>query len=313
MGKTHINIKTTLAALLLLLIGGRLTAQQEPMYTQFFSNQLVLNPAYAGSRDGLSIVAMLRQQWVGFKGAPSTQTLSAHAPISASSGVGVNLIHDKIGITDQFILNGAYSFRFDLGPGRLALGLQGQVRRRQMDWAATNPLNPGDNTFNYTTRNLFLPNFGAGLHYDIQDRFYFGFAMPQMLENALNYAPNNPNQNLSQLRRHYYVMTGVVLDISRDVKLKPSLLAKYVPNAPFQMDVNLGVIIKENLTIGGTYRSGDSNDAFIQYQISDKLRVGYAYDFAFTKLLPYNVGSHELMIGIDLGQRLRGFDHPRYF
>jgi type IX secretion system PorP/SprF family membrane protein len=313
MGKTHKYNSFLLTALALVLACTRVHAQQEPMYTQFFSNQLVLNPAYAGSRDGLSLVTMFRQQWVGFKGAPSTQTLSAHAPISNSSGVGVNLIHDRIGITDQFILNGVYAFRFDLGPGRLAFGLQGQVRRRQMDWASTNPLNPTDNTFNYTTRNLFLPNFGAGLHYDIPDRFYFGFAMPQMLENALNYAPNNPNQNLAQLRRHYYVMSGVVLGISDQVKLRPAFLVKYVQNSPVEVDVNLGVVIKERLTVGGTYRSGDSNDFFLQYQLSDKLRMGYAYDFAYTRLLPYNLGSHELMIGIDLGQRLRGFDHPRYF
>lgn len=314
MGKTQNRIQSAVAALVLLLACTGLQAQQEPMYTQFFYNRLVLNPAYAGSRDGLSLVALIRQQWVGFAGAPSTQTFSAHAPLGKSnSGVGLNLIHDKIGITNQFVLNGAYSFRIPIGDyNSLNLGLQGQVRQRQMDWSESNPQHVNDNNFNYTGRNIFLPNFGAGLYYEHVKGHYFGVSMPQMLENDLNYVSGSPNQDLAQLRRHYFVMGGLLIDPGGDVKIQPSVLAKYVANAPFQVDINLGVIIKDRLTVGGTYRTGDSNDLFIQYEIKRKFRFGYAYDFAFTKLLPYNVGSHELMLSMDIDLGLRGFDNPRY-
>ena len=41
-------------------------AQQLPQFTQYMYNTIAINPAYAGSRDALSIIALHRSQWVGF-------------------------------------------------------------------------------------------------------------------------------------------------------------------------------------------------------------------------------------------------------
>ena len=56
-------------------------AQQDAQYTQYMYNPMNINPAYAGSRDVLSIFGMHRTQWVGLEGAPTTNVFSIHTPL----------------------------------------------------------------------------------------------------------------------------------------------------------------------------------------------------------------------------------------
>ncbi|HCQ76363.1 MAG TPA: hypothetical protein DIV44_06090, partial [Leeuwenhoekiella sp.] len=73
-------------------------AQQDPQYTQYMYNPLVINPAYAGNRGVTSILLLHRSQWVGLDGAPSTQNLSVHSPIGLGKvGLGFSLVNDVLG------------------------------------------------------------------------------------------------------------------------------------------------------------------------------------------------------------------------
>ena len=40
-------------------------AQQQPQYTQHMYNTTALNPAYAGTNEGLEATLLHRSQWVG--------------------------------------------------------------------------------------------------------------------------------------------------------------------------------------------------------------------------------------------------------
>lgn len=289
-------------------------AQQDAQYTQFFANQLILNPAYAGSRDCISLTALYRNQWTGFPGAPTTQTVSLHAPIfKGSSGAGMSLLHDKIGITDNSILSGAYAYRIDLGGAHLALGLNGELRLQQMNWALANPLEAADPSISYTQRSLLLPNFGTGVYLNAE-RYYVGLSIPHLLEPALRYAsPNQSATHLAQLRRHFFLSSGLALNVSESIVFRPQLLLKYVAHAPLQADINLGLVLKDKVWVGTTFRTHDSMDFFLQYSFSPRLRVGYAFDFSVTAMSPYQSGSHELLLSMDLGKSRNGFFHPRYF
>jgi len=44
------------------------------MYTQYFFSTQTINPAYVGTWDALGFMALTRQQWVGWDGAPRTHT-----------------------------------------------------------------------------------------------------------------------------------------------------------------------------------------------------------------------------------------------
>ena len=89
-------------------------AQQLPQFTQYMYNTISINPAYAGSRDGFSITALNRNQWAGVSGAPKTQTLSIHSPLTNDKvGLGLSVINDKTGYENYTYAYGDFAYRLD--------------------------------------------------------------------------------------------------------------------------------------------------------------------------------------------------------
>ena len=71
-------------------------SQQDPVFTQYLNNMLTIQPAYAGSSGALNITGISRAQWVGFEGAPNTNTLTVSAPLRGFNvGLGVSIVNDK--------------------------------------------------------------------------------------------------------------------------------------------------------------------------------------------------------------------------
>ena len=113
-----------------------LWAQQEPHYTHFMQNKLAFNPAYAGSHEVASISALYRQQWMGIKDAPVTQTLYTHMPLFENRvGFGLGLIHDTYGPVKDWNIAMSYAYRIKVGKGKLALGIQGRVKAQRVSFS----------------------------------------------------------------------------------------------------------------------------------------------------------------------------------
>ncbi|MCB9230617.1 MAG: type IX secretion system membrane protein PorP/SprF [Bacteroidia bacterium] len=295
------NILLT-ACFLLFSLGA--IAQQDAMYSQYMFNGLVLNPAYAGSREAVSISALARTQWLGIPGAPNTQNISLHTPSrNRKHGFGITLVNDQIAYLGQTWLNLSYAYRIQMKTGTLALGLQGTFYNYRINWNKAVTINPNDPVPLMYGRNLNLPNAGFGVFYNT-DRFYAGLSIPHLLINSLD--NQQPGLTLSEtkfdkawLKRHYFVTAGYVIDLSKDVKLKPSFLFKYVYAAPMELDLNANVYFNNKWGVGASYRTGDGIIGLFEYQINQQLKIGYAYDYPFTELRKYTSGTHEIAITYD--------------
>lgn len=104
----------------------KMIAQQDAQYTQYMYNPMNVNPAYAGSRDVLSIFGMHRTQWLGLEGAPVTNTISIHTPLKESAfGLGLSIVNDKIGPSDENSISIDVAYRISLSNSVLAFGLKG--------------------------------------------------------------------------------------------------------------------------------------------------------------------------------------------
>lgn len=68
-------------------------AQQQPLHTMFMYNKLLINPAYAGYHEHPCVNAIVREQWIGFEGAPKVQSLSFHGPLSSQKLVLVSIFN----------------------------------------------------------------------------------------------------------------------------------------------------------------------------------------------------------------------------
>lgn len=299
----------------LLLAPAVLRAQQDPMYTMYVFNKLPLNAAYAGSTGKISATLLHRTQWAGFEGAPRTSAFSIHAPFfKEKSGIGLAIVHDRLGIQENLSLSGQYAYRIDLGGSRLAMGLSGEIQRQQMRWNNTNPLQQLDPGIPFTNDNLFLPNFGAGIYWD-SDRFFAGLSVPRLLENKLDYTGGQAGFTTVQARqsRHYLLMAGAMFEVSHEIKLRPSAMARYTANAPVTVDMNLSALLYDVLWVGGGYRVGDAFNLMAVLQLKGWMQVGYSHDFTHTRLNAYHNGTHEIILTMDLGKRAKGLYHPRYF
>ncbi len=295
----------------MLILGPLCHAQQGVMFTQYMFNGLALNPAYAGSHDVISATVIGRQQWLGIDGAPNTQTLSVHSPIKNERiGLGMLLLRDQIGITDQLNATVAYSYRIEMDHGKLAMGLQGGISNYRADY---NKLEiGGDPALSRGVVSAWQPNFGAGVYY-YNDRFYAGLSVPQLLERVYD-AYESSSVEGRGLVRHYFLNTGYVFDLNDDLKLKPNMLVKMVEGAPVQVDLNANLLIMEVLWVGLSWRSFDSVDGLLQLQLTDRLQLGYSYDFATTKeIQSVDGGSHELSLNYRFTIGHKKSVSPRYF
>ncbi len=213
-------------------------AQQDPLYTQYMFNTLSYNPAYAGTRGMASIMALSRHQWVGFEGAPRTQTLTGHLPFANNTGLGLSIIHDQLEPTTQTGVYVDYAYRLKLGEGKtLSLGLKGGFNYFNLDIAQLLQSAPNDPALDVTSNTKFLPNFGFGLFF-YTNRYFIGASIPKLLENKL---VNGDIAVLGQAgaeARHYFLTGGYVFDLSSEVKCKPTVLARLTHAAPLSVDLH---------------------------------------------------------------------------
>jgi type IX secretion system PorP/SprF family membrane protein len=286
-------------------------AQQDAMYSQYMFNYLLVNPAYAGSRDVLSVTGMYRKQWVNVDGAPSTITFSADMPIAKERmGVGLTVFKDQIGREGNTGVYGSYAYRVRLTQrGTLSFGANLGFTQYSADLAnvALNSANP-DNAFSGNIREI-NPNFGLGLFYST-DKFYLSVAIPHVIDSKLG---DLSNLGRSVLRKHYFLGAGLVFPVSPNVKLKPSTLVKIVEGAPIEGDFNLNAWYVDKIGLGVSYRTGDAIVAMLEFQATSGLRFGYSYDITTTRLSRYASGTHEIMVRYEFATLKKKIITPRYF
>ena len=297
--------------LLLGVVAGRVRAQQDPLYSQYMFNTLAFNPGYAGSADVFTIMALTRHQWVGFEGAPSTQTLTLRSPLPLNGlALGGTVLHDRVGPTRQ---TGAFldvAYRIRTGErSRLAFGLKGGVNLFQADLAGLSTVEVDPSAASISSKAL--PNFGFGLFWHAP-RWYVGLSAPKLLQNTLTEAQSAVVAT-AQEDRHYFLLGGAVFDVGRDLKLKPSVMLRAVAGAPLSLDVNLNLLLRERIWLGGMYRVGNAFGVMAQYQFSEQFRAGYAFDLTTTRVGAYNAGTHEVMLSYDLKFTKGRTISPRYF
>jgi type IX secretion system PorP/SprF family membrane protein len=311
--KFNIKLKSMKKVILfsLILLGSiDLQAQQDEQMSLYMYNPLYFNPAYAGSRDAISTVAMGRFQWVNFKGAPMSQWFSIHSPIlNKALGVGGHFIHDRIGdrVRTSAYADVSSSIQLNNKKNRLSAGLSFGFDAMSYDFTQSIVTNVNDPYFGQTL-SVTKPNVGVGLYY-YGDRHFIGVSVPRLLQ-----AKDQVNNILHTLNtRHFFISGGYVFDLNTMFKLKPSALIKYTPGAPLTADVNMSLLMYDRIWTGLMYRFHESMGVNLVYHIKNTFNVGYVYDFPINGLRKYQSGSHEIILQYDIQPKRSGITSPRYF
>lgn len=292
-------------------------AQQDPQYTQYMYNMNVVNPAYAGSKEALSIGLLYRSQWIGITDAPKTATLSVHSPVGKNVGLGLSVISDKIGPVEENNVYADFSYTLNLGgEHRLAFGLKAGATFQNIGLFSDigNGFVPdaGDEAFSENTSNTYL-NIGSGAFY-YTDKYYVSISVPNMIKSTyLDVTTNGQEYKYGSEVLHYFISAGYVFDFSTEIKFKPSFLIKSAFNAPTSIDLSANFLLYDRFEIGAMYRLEDSVGAMANFAVTPDIRIGYAYDYTTSDLNIKASGSHEIMVLFDLNFSKKVSISPRFF
>jgi type IX secretion system PorP/SprF family membrane protein len=250
-----------------------------------------------------------RHQWVGFEGAPNTQTVSLHTPIKQSNTfVGAQILRDQIG--EVITETGGYltlTQRVAVGlKTYLAVGINGGLSSFKANYSDLYGDSPGSiNDPLFENESSIRGNFGMGVML-FSDKYYVGVSSPHFYYTNLSLS-----ETATETRPHYMLQGGYLAKISNNIKVKPNLLIKYVNGSPVQFDMNANVLLNETLWLGASYRTMDSFSAVASLYVTNNIQFGYSYDVAHTALSKVQKGSHEVMLQFRIG--VKGRDQPRCY
>ncbi len=286
--------------LMMIMLGlGTVFGQQDPQMSQFMFSKLSYNPGFAGSSGGICATGMNRQQWVGFKGAPSTTVFQGEAfvkPFGISSGVGLSFTSDKLGFEKNLTITGTYAYRLEIGKGSLGIGLSFGLLNKALDPSWEIPTSDyhtppgGDPLIPENKESVLAFDLGAGLFYQ-SDEFYVGVSSTHLNQPVIKYTKGEPF-----VARHYYVVAGYNLRLPNPAfELLPSLFLQSDGRAT-QLTMNVNLLYNKKVWGGVSYRTGDAVIGLIGLQLINGLRIGYSYDFQTSAIHSYTGGTHEVMI-----------------
>lgn len=286
-------------------------AQQDPQYTQYMYNLSVINPAYAGSKDGLSLGALYRKQWVNIEGSPNTLTFFAHTPVNKNVGLGLSVVSDRLGPIEETNVYGDFSYTLNFNEEhKLAFGIKTGATFHKIDFSIIYPtLMDPDDVFSQSNPNITSMNFGFGLFY-YTNNFYLSLSIPNVLETKhLSYDTTYYGSEVA----HYFVTSGYVFELSDSLKFKPFALLKSSFSAPLSLDLSANLLINEKLEFGTSYRLQDSFGLMANFAINENIRIGYAYDRIISDLRVTTPASHEIILLFDIKNPRRVQQSSRFF
>jgi type IX secretion system PorP/SprF family membrane protein len=301
----------SIVLILLSGFGNKSAAQQDPLYSMYVFDKVLINPAYAGSSNWAVGTLKYREQARSFQGHPVTQTFNFHGPIQRKHlGLGFKVINDQLGI--QNTLNAALfvSYHLTFAGGKLSAGLEAGVLRRSIKYNELILTRYGDQAIpgNEVTGNM--PDLAAGFYYH-KKQFYLGFSAAHLLPATVDV------QNPVHLpARHLYLIIGNVFQIHRDWTLDPSVLVKYPSVSSPQVDANLMLYFDDKFGVGAQYRSNQAIVPMLRIEVLRGLRIAYSYDYSLASTQSPAHGAHEIILsyGVKLAPPPAKREvHPRYY
>lgn len=152
-------------------------AQQDALFSQYMFNQLVFNPAHAGTDEKIVSSLLYRNQWANAKYSPKTQAFTIHSPFNQRrNGIGLQVVNTSQSYFDYSTFMLSYAYRIIFAKGLLAMGVSGGVSQMAVNFGRETVRDPHDATIqNLKSRISFSPEIGAGLYYQ-REKWYVGLA-----------------------------------------------------------------------------------------------------------------------------------------
>lgn len=273
-------------------------AQQDLVYSHYFLNPFLYNPSFVAPNGYTEVYLNYRNQWAGIEGAPTTGTVSVHLPINYKAGVAFTGYQDKAGVLKTS--TGLLTFAYQVYLGnkitdnhKIAFGLSAGMTSVSIN---------SDDAYNdpvIGTTSSFEGQFG--MHYQLKN-FKLAFAIPRLFRTYVASEQDLNKVGVEQIRTTIS-SASYKIPFSSRLTFEPMVTYRTYENTPSQVE-GLGVFHIDNIAwFGGSYRQGYGATAFLGFNIKDKLKLGYAYEFASQQANALGDGTHELQLVVRLGKK----------
>jgi len=282
-----------LCAFLFISISG--FSQQDPIYSQYLLNPIVINPAYAGLNNNLTVLAGYRTQWTGFDGQPQTLNATAHTSIVNNKvGIGIVFMNDRIGNVTNTETNAAFSYKLNLNKTTFSFGMQAGFQSYRTDYSALNLFDAGDNAFTGVERGTRI-NMGAGAVLK-SEKLFLGLSVPRLLPSTFE----NGGQEFELYNQHFYLAGAYMHYVNEHIRLKPAVLVRGVKGAPASVDLAFNVNFNGMHTAGLFTRNFNTYGILLQTMLKEQYRFGYVFEVPTNKSVGTQFLTHEITLGIQL-------------
>ncbi len=283
---------TTLACLLLATLS---FAQQDPIYSQYLFNPLLVNPAYAGLNNRFNGSVGYRTQWMGLEGQPQTINASLHTSLVQNKvGLGLLVVNDRIGSMNTTEINTAFAYKLQLENKTVSFGMQAGVQNFNNSLNGVNPFDPSDDLFLTGERGTRI-NLGAGFALK-SDKYFVGLSVPRLLPTTFK----SGDQEVELYNQHLYLMGAYIHYLNEHIRLKPAVLLRAVKGAPASIDVAFNVNFNAIHTAGIFTRNFNTYGLLLQTLLKEQYRFGYVFEVPTGKSVGTNFTTHEIVLGIQL-------------
>ena len=270
-------------------------AQQDPLYSQYLINPLLINPAYAGLNNNFNAMVGYRTQWAGFDGQPQTLNASIHSSfLDNKIGAGVLLVQDRIGNATTTELNTSFAYKLLLQEATFSFGMQAGVQNFRSDNSSLNLSDPTDLAFTNNERITRL-NVGAGAILK-SEKYLIGLSVPRLLPSTFD----NGGQEFELYNQHFYLFGAYVHYLNENIRLKPTVLFRGVKGAPASVDLAFNININAIHTAGIFTRNFNTYGILLQTLLAEKYRFGYVFELPTNKSVGTQFTTHEISLGVKL-------------
>lgn len=310
----------------LLMLGFVLLHAQDPQFSQFFANQVILSPAFTGITEGPRLALAYRMQWTAIPGYYRTFAAAYDQPVffgNIRNGLGLSFMADQAGegnLTKLTVLLN-YALHIQLtNTSALSLGLSGGIMQASIDFFRLrfpDQIDPNAGFILPTQERNFFQN---RIHEDVNagalyyNRYiYVGTSVmhiTQPQQRFYNVSLPNPAAARLPIRANFFAGAQIPIDRNREGTQTIGPAIMYRIQQPFQqLDLGLYYTI-DPLVFGVWYRNKDAIIGLVGLQ-KGMFRVGYSYDYTISTLTNrISAGSHEVSLVIEFEkERRRGIKH----
>jgi type IX secretion system PorP/SprF family membrane protein len=279
--------------------------QSRKYMSQFSHFQGYLNPALT-AYEGSMVKGLVRNQWVGWEGAPKMNFVSAELDLANLGGssdlgknaVGVNLLSDEYGAFKETELILSYATRVQISEkAGLRMGAGLNINSIRLDGTSLTTEQANDPTLaqyvgGFADMNVLDLNIGMSVTHP---NYYASYAVHNVNEGSISsgdvFMEKKPRVGIAQ--------AGYRNRFSENMTVIGNGMWRSQEDLPDNVEFNLKFLFRDKFWVGGGHRVDYANNAQLGVLLG-KVRFGYVYEWPMLQSYLLPNATHEFMVSYRL-------------